>query len=242
VEQFDYWHIDPDRRATGRRSVAWQGMQPGLAALHNLLQRAPHAALKLAPATAATDWPVPTRREWIGHRRECQQQVIWTGKLAEGPPRQATLLDSIGRPHSLAGTGSVRAEQVDSCGRYVYEPHAVVLAAGLVGELAERAGLATFADDQAYLTSAGVVNWPHLHAFEVIDVLPLRLKTIRRHLAARQWSIDEIKCRAVKLDVALLRQRLRLRDGEPYTLVVVRQRRQLRALISRRLRREDPSS
>ncbi len=83
LEHFAAWHIDPDRRATGRRATRLDRLQPTQAALQQMLSHNPHGAIKLAPATMIPEpWPAMCERQWIGSGRECRQQVLWFGALA----------------------------------------------------------------------------------------------------------------------------------------------------------------
>ncbi|MFO0913072.1 MAG: class I SAM-dependent methyltransferase [Pirellulales bacterium] len=231
----DGWHIDPDRRPADTRVTAANYMLPDHSALGEMLKSAPDAAIKVAPATPEVTWPVPTRREWIGHRRECQQQIVWTGRFANGSPRQATVLDAQGSPHSLSGTGEERASSVPECGPLVVEPHPAVLAAGLVGALASSHQWHTFTADQAYLTGHTSIPSPLVATFQVIDLLPFRPDSLRRELKRRGISITEVKRRAVHFDLESLRRQLTLTDGSPHTLIVARQGAKAVAIVAQRV-------
>lgn len=79
----DFWHCDPDRRATGARTIQWEAQAPGLDLLAAIWRTWPHGAIKGAPAAPLPPaLPSDATREWISSRRECRQQVLWLGSAA----------------------------------------------------------------------------------------------------------------------------------------------------------------
>jgi hypothetical protein len=86
---------------------------------------------------------------------------------------------------------------VSAVGRYLFEPHAAVLAAGLTGRLANLHGLAEISPGVAYLTSDSPIHCPALAAFHVTDVLPFEPKRLKRLLRDRQIGRLEVKRRGV---------------------------------------------
>ncbi len=75
----DSWfHIDPDRRATGSRTVNLDRYEPNMSDIEQLVQTCRTGAIKLAPATRIPQtWRARVERQWIGGRRDCKQQVVW---------------------------------------------------------------------------------------------------------------------------------------------------------------------
>ena len=90
----DAWHIDPDRRPSGRRTVQVANHEPSEEAIEKLLSMVPHAAIKLSPACEPpAAWEAAGELEWISRGGECKQLVVWQGNLAREPGfRRATLL------------------------------------------------------------------------------------------------------------------------------------------------------
>jgi hypothetical protein len=198
LEGCQAWHVDPDRRAHGKRTIHPADMNPNLETLRSWLRDFPNAAIKLAPASPESGWPTGAVREWIGHRGECQQQVVWTGSLAwEGFPRRATLLEPSGENHSIDGTGTESLRAANGVGRWIYEPAAPVLAAGLVGQLANDCGLEQLGSRGGYLTGDHFLRSPLLFPFQVLEVVPGRLSDVRSIVKRYQPSHLEIKKRGV---------------------------------------------
>ena len=114
------WHIDPDRRAGGRRTTKIEFHEPASETLARLLSNNRNAAIKLAPAADLQEpWWAEAELEWISRGRQCRQLVAWFDGLAKSPgKRRATVL-----PSALSsGFGSAVAMKDD--GRsFVGEPN-----------------------------------------------------------------------------------------------------------------------
>ncbi len=232
------WHIDPDRRAGGRRTVDLRYYQPGLDAIEQMLAVAPNGAVKLAPATRVPpNWQQSAELQWIGATRECSQQVAWFGSLARHPgQRTATVLprDDGSPPRSVIGRGNSSHPSVSSIGRYLFEPHAAVLAAGLASQLAREHDLHAISPGVAYLTGDRLVRDAALSAFEVTDVLPLKVRQIQEVIRTRGIGRLEVKKRGVADHPEEVRRRLRLSGDEPATLLLTRVAGAPKAILARR--------
>ena len=230
------WHLDPDRRVAGRRTTRLEACRPGAEAISRLLKQCPHGAVKLAPATdeLPRGWS-EAQREWIGSRGECRQQIVWFGALARSPAqRTSTLIDSDGGSYHFTGESSSEGAWTKQVRRLVFEPHSVVLAAGLSHTLARCHDLARFSSSDGYWTGDRPIASKFVTMFEVEEVLPFDIKRIRAVLRARRLGRLEIKVRARPLDLARLRRQLKV-DGDgaatlliagakPHTVVVLAQR------------------
>ncbi|MEX2310718.1 MAG: hypothetical protein WD738_24335 [Pirellulales bacterium] len=229
VERFDVadfaaWHIDPDRRPGGRRTTSVQFCQPDAAFIEQLLARAPHAGIKLAPATNVPEhWVEQCELEWISRNRECRQLVAWHGDLAQAPGRRrATVLVGANGVASRTVIGLANqpipiAEHVD---RYIFDIDPAVLAAGLKGVLAAEHSLCALGAGPTYLTGPRPNNDDALASFEVADVLPLKTHQLARYLGERAIGQLEIKKRGVDIDPEKLRRDLKLRGDNSTTLLI----------------------
>ena len=118
----DAWHIDPDRRATGRRTTNLASTtSPMSRPIDQLLARCPNGAVKLAPATKVPQhWSDSCELEWISRDRECKQLVAWHGNLAcnAGSVRATAISSASGSaPRSV----TVAAE-LSACHHVAYRP------------------------------------------------------------------------------------------------------------------------
>jgi hypothetical protein len=117
----------------------------------------------------------------------------------------------------------------------VFEPDAAVLAANLEGVLAAEHGLATIAPTVAYWTGERPIRDPALACFQVFEVLPFRIKTVKNVLRARNIGRLEIKKRNVNLDPDVARRELELRGDETATLLVAPIAKHVTAILARRV-------
>jgi hypothetical protein len=231
------WHIDPDRRASGRRTTRLEAYEPSLAELDRLLTQNPNAAVKLAPATVVPDrWAEAAELEWISREGECRQQVAWFGGLAQSPgQRSATVVSKTDAAHTITGRPDVPLTVAPQIGRYAYEPDAAVLASRLVGDVASRHALCAIAADVAYLTGDALIEDVALAAFEVRDLMPLELKRLKEYLRRRRIGKIEVKKRGLSIDPDRLRRQL-ASDGEASaTLLLTRHGQRSLAIVARRV-------
>ncbi|HMO83539.1 MAG TPA: hypothetical protein PKC18_01325 [Lacipirellulaceae bacterium] len=230
------WHMDPDRRASGRRTTQVVHYAPGLDVIDRWRQASPDGAVKLAPAAAAPAvWHDEAEREWTTRDRQCRQQVAWFGALATSPGRcRATLVRRDGYVATFAGASGLMPPAVETPARYLFDPDPSVLASGLLGAIAAQHGLASLGAGGAYLTGERPIVEPLLTPLAVIDCLPLRAEIVARYLAARAVGRVEIKKRGVSLDPATWQRRLKLRGEGAATLVLTRVGRRETAIVVER--------
>ena len=232
----DAWHADPDRRAGGRRSTQPDQHEPSLTQLAAWRARTPAAAIKLAPAAQLPEsWQAECELEWISRAGECRQLVAWCGPLArESGKRRATRVFENEAPATVCGKAQMPVPHSEAMGRYVYEPDPAVIAARLVGALADQHDLASFAP-VAYLTSDRIIDDPLLGGFEVEEVLPLDRKRLAAYLAQRNVGRLEIKCRGVRIDPAKLRKQLKPQGDNAATLLLAPLHNRPTVIVTRRL-------
>jgi hypothetical protein len=239
VRQYAAWHIDPDRRSTGRRTTRVELYEPSVEIIDRLLVQNPNAAIKLAPASEVPEtWQRAGELEWISRHRECRQQVAWFGNLAGRPgQRRATVLGNAPTPLRTLVAVPLETEPPASnrAGRFVMEPDAAVLAAGLAPNLAAEHGLARITAGIGYWTGDALPTDAALSCFEVEEVLPLDVKRLRALLRERNVGRLEIKKRGVEVSPERLRQELQLAGDEARTLIVMRLDRRVTAILAQRI-------
>ncbi len=241
VEPFAAWHLDPDRRASGRRTIQLASYAPGLETIGRLLAEREEGAVKLAPATDVPEsWREKAELEWIGRDRQCRQQVAWFGRLADSPGlRRATVLRTQAGASPLVATfvgqAEIRPTVAEQIGRYVLEPDATVLAADLSGALAQKLGLAAIHPAVPYFTADEGIDDPILQCFEVTDVLPFDRKRLRALLNERSVGRLEIKTRGIEEQPEQIRRDLRLRGDASAVLLLARLGKRVTAIVARRI-------
>lgn len=238
LSNLDGIHVDPDRRVQ-ERTVHGSRFLPSLP---DVLQRLPSsctAAIKVAPATPhAGYFPPNVQREWLGDDRECKQQILWVGPETDkaghrtathigkqGEVSQISVLESESRPEVIVGKQILR---------YLYEPHAIVLAAQLNNVIGDRYGLQRFSADVVYLTGDEVVEDPLLTQFEVLAVLPLNLRKTQVFLNRLEVGEIEVKKRGIDDVTASQFKRLKLDGKQRATVLLTRLGRSRIAVIAKR--------
>ena len=179
------WHIDPDRRPSGRRTTRVELHEPGVEVIEAMLAQNSNAAIKLAPPPHCSNPGLKRAElEWISRGRECRQLVAWFGELrtcrtaprdrarhGTVPPRSM-----VGVPRRAAGRGACRPVSVRArrcrAGRQ----------AGRT--LAAEHGLRPIASGVAYWTADRTGRRRGAGCFEVGDVLPFHIKTLKALCAA----------------------------------------------------------
>jgi hypothetical protein len=229
VEDFEFndiaaCHIDPDRRASGRRTTSLNSCQPSLDTMEKLLSHVPHVAIKLAPATRVPpDWADRCELEWISRGGECRQLVAWHGDLARSCGlRSATILATACglAPRTITGRPDQPLPIADGIGDYIFDIDPAVRAARLQGALAAELNLSTLADGPGYLTGDVPVADGAVSCFKIEDILPLRVRTLAQHLRERGIGRLEIKKRGADVNPEKLRRDLKLRGENAAALLI----------------------
>jgi len=236
-----WFHIDPDRRADGRRRWRYEAMQPGPAVVERLARAARGGAAKLSPAI---DPGVlgGGEIEFIARRGGLVQAVWWTGELAEHE-RSATVIDARG---AATLSGAPGTPPTDAPGRYLLAVDAAVERAELMETLSERL------DAPAIHPALGLLRRDALDfandamrfvtPFELIERMAWREKRVRQWLAGHDGGIVEVKTRGGAVDTDAAQRALRGEGATPYTVFVLRFDRRVEAWVTRRIEKETPDA
>jgi hypothetical protein len=230
------WHVDPDRRASGRRTTAISAYAPGPETIARWLVANKCGAVKLAPAAVVPPEWEQGELEWITRDGECRQQVAWFGPFVEAPGRRfATIVGQHGPADMFSGEPEVFVPAREEVGQHVYDPDPSILAGHLLGALASELGLNPLGHGGAYLTSDEYRYSSFAAAFRVRDCLPLRLATIAKYCTAHGIGRLEIKKRGVATAPESLRRRLRLSGDNVATLLLTRIGKREVAIVAERV-------
>jgi len=235
------WHIDPDRRPGGQRTTHIELHEPSVETIEELLAANPNAAIKLAPGSEPWQaWRDRAEWEWISVDGECRQLVALFGSLGtDYGKHRATVLTADGH-RSIGGTPDDALSYderlpVAELGRYVHEPDAAILAAGLITAAAREHGLAQLFPGSAYLTSdAPITDDIAWSSFEVLEALPFDVKKLRAWFAERRIGQLELKKRGLDVDLERLRKELKLSGDEAGCLILLRRGDRVTAVAARR--------
>ena len=224
--EIDAVFADPARRGGRGRVFDPEAYSPPLSWALEAARHTPYAALKLAPGLPHEAVPAAAEAEWVSHRGEVKEAVLWfgTGRPSGAPPRRATLLPS---GVSLTGSGLAQAPTGPPA-RYLYEPDGAVIRAHLVAEAAERldghlldAAIAYVASDRPPATldarTAALAT-----AYEITEVLPFHVKRLRALLRERGIGTVTVKKRGSALTPEELLRRLKPQGPHAATVFCTR--------------------
>ncbi|TDC23139.1 methyltransferase domain-containing protein [Streptomyces sp. 8K308] len=217
LDGFDALFADPARRGGRGRVFAPEAYSPPLSWALAAAGRAPLAALKVAPGVPHEAVPAEAAAEWVSHRGEVKEAVLWFG-TGEREPRRATLLPGC---DTLAGSGARRAPAGEP-GRYLYEPDGAVIRAHLVAEVAEAIGGRLLDPEIAYVTADAPAATPFATGYELTDVLPFNVKRLRALLRERDVGTVTVKKRGSALTPEELIRRLKPRGPGAATVFLTR--------------------
>ena len=207
---------DPGRRADGRRAHDPRALQPPLASLLEA-----HAGrdivVKCAPGLDCAAWPGEV--EVVSLDGRVREAVLWSPGLSGAVRRRAGVLSSAGPGWQLDDTEPDDAP-VREPGEWIVEPDGAVVRAGLVRHFAFRHGLGQLDPRTAHLT--GDTRPAGMRAFRVLTHGRFTEKALRAELHRLDAGSAEILVRAVDVDPAVLRPRLKLRGSQAFTVVITR--------------------
>jgi hypothetical protein len=212
----DYWHLDPDRRAVGSRTIDPDCMSPNWSAIAAKIAGCRGASLKLAPGYRhGPDFPwaeagPPHAMRWLSADGSVRQQR-WYWRL-ERWPQGARIVSVEARSgewvHEIFDEVEARQasemlawNQSLKVGAYLADQDPGLRAAGLSAALAARCNLQLLGGAMGYYHAEQAVPHPMLQWFRLLEVLPMDAKKIRslaRKMAVRTW---ELKSRGVDIDL-----------------------------------------
>ena len=129
-------------------------------------------------------------------------------------------------------------EEVDvdeEVGEYVYDLHAVLHASELHESWAAERELTAITDSRGYFTSDHAIDSPMAQCFQVVEVVSMDDRKLRKWLRSQNVGNVEIKCRLHTLDASALQRRYSSDQGDPMTLLVTRFGDRVRAIACRRV-------
>ncbi len=228
-------HIDPDRRADGRRAVTPADCAPGEQFLRGLPARTRAGAMKLSPALHdqhVADWPID-RVEYVSEGGVCRQLLLWWGLPEDGPAaggpigRRATrVFGGITSPdHVSIDAGLAPPALLAEPGEWLIEPDPAVIAAGGVDDLAaslaraRQVRLWRIDPALAWLFADGSVETPLGRCYRVLASVPGRAKDVAKAVADLGGGTVAVKPRGLRLDTDVLQRSLRGPGDRPLVVL-----------------------
>lgn len=224
-----WFHLDPARRAEGRRFHRYEELMPGPAFIERLIRAAPGGAVKLSPGVDVASLP-EGEVEFISDAGKLRQAVLWAGRLA-GAARSATVLPAGATLRGAPGEPAVAREP----GAYLLAVDPAVERAELVHALADRLDAPAVHPKLGLLTSRTPTDDPFVTCFERLETMPFREKRLKRWLEAHDAGEVEVKTRGGAVEPDRLARRLRGAGSSRFTVFVLSHGRRKLAHLTRRI-------
>lgn len=225
------FHLDPDRRREGRRSVRLEDIRPDTSFIDGLLAKTATGVIKLAPAVDYEHLPWPGELEMVSFRGECKQLLLWTGELAQTKLKATVLPEAV----TITDAGQCGYD-VGPIGRFLYDPDPALTRLRLLGQLAAELDLKFLWPGQVVLTADHYTESPLAKGFEVEQVLGFhlaKLSKLRKHLRSNQIGEVVIKPRGLKVDVDRIAKVLSGKDGPARVIFLLRLGKRVKAVIAK---------
>jgi len=227
----EVFHLDPDRRSRGARTVRLAELEPGEGVISGLLAEIPNGVIKFSPATDYENLRWPGELEMVSLRGECKQLLLWSGRFAETRLRATALPEG----DSISDQDAPGYE-VGPIGRYLYDPDPGVARLRLLPQLAGTLNLRFLFAGQIVLSADHRVSSPLAPCYEVEEVLGFhqsKLSKLRNHLHGKGIGPVAVKPRGVKLDVDTLSNQLSGKAGPSRMLFLLRLGKKITGVIAK---------
>lgn len=214
------YFLDPSRRAGGRKSRHLRDLSPPVELARELLKASGCVGMKLSAATPDEELlSLGGSVDFIASGGVCREAFVRMGRLAL-PYRRALF--------PKRGAGRLRADMPGADGweeisarpgtpapvvcpplKYLLEPDAAIIRAGLIPELCAKIGAALLDPASPYLTSDHPCPGSFAASYQILRAMPFSVKAVRACLREMEAGQVEVKKRALEVDVDDLRKRLK---------------------------------
>ena len=210
--------VDPARRKGGRRVFDPRAYAPPLDMVLSWRDKVRSLGVKVAPGIDYDALPDDIEVEIVSLRGNVKEAVLWAGGARRGHARSATLLPA----GDVLLDGPVPAPVVRPPGRWLLEPDGAVVRAHLVAQAAHQVGGWLLDETIAYVSAEARTATAYGAWFEVLDVMPFGLKTLRERLRAHDAGMLVVKKRGTAVEPEVLRKQLKLAGSREVTVVLTR--------------------
>lgn len=227
--------LDPARRGAHGRTWRVADFTPPWSLVLDHLTSERFTCVKLGPGLPKELIPDGVRATWVSDGGDVVEVSLWN-RLSPGVG--AVLLGVAEEPVTVwrpAGEAAVELP-VAPLGRFVHEPDGAVIRAGVIGEALAGADAWLLDGQVAYVSTDSPLDSPSMTSFEVLDVLDYDVRALRAWVRANRVGTLEIKKRAIDVDPAELRRRLKPSGRASATVILARTNDGTRAIVARRLR------
>lgn len=214
IPESDAVFLDPARRTARGRSWRVADLSPSWSLVSSYLTSNRFVGVKLGPGVPKEILPGDTQWCWVSESGDVVEVSLWNRFTG----RCAIELSAASRRELVAADVVL---PVKPAGAFLAEPNPAAIRAGLV---AEAAGEAAWLLDEhvAYLSSDRPIATGWVTNFRILEVLPYERKVITGYLRDNGIGSLEIKKRAIDVDPAELRRRLKPKGPNAATIILAR--------------------
>lgn len=230
---FDALWFDPARRTVGKGTKSGstarifdpEDFSPSLSWVMDKAIAAKAAGVKLGPALDHSLIPDEAEAQWVSHLGEVVEVCLYFGEARQRPGRSALVMGDRTLLVHEDDLPEEDEEGVGELGQYLLEPDGAIVRAGLVTALCGPLQARRVHPKIAYLTTDVEPTGPAaagVTSFEVTDVLPAKIPSLRKALISRGIGSVVIKKRGADIVPDQVRRQLKLPAGDKATLVFTR--------------------
>lgn len=243
-----FW-LDPARRKTLSHGTVRifdpEAFSPPLSFVEELANAGHALGVKLGPALSHDVIPASAEAQWVSLHGSVVEAVLWFNMAQRGDVRRAALVITASETVELTTSTNfgesptVPVVGVEGATGYLYEPNGAVIRAGMVtdlmveqfmgGDSSDAAAGRQLDEHIAYFCSDSLVSTPFASAYRIVEVLPYKIKTLRRYIKESAVTRLDIKKRGVDVSPEELRRTLmqsmnstKPASGKHLTLVLTR--------------------
>lgn len=243
-----FW-LDPARRKTLSHGTVRifdpEAFSPPLSFVEELANAGHALGVKLGPALSHDVIPASAEAQWVSLHGSVVEAVLWFNMAQRGDVRRAALVITASETVELTTSTTfgesptVPVVGVEGATGYLYEPNGAVIRAGMVtdlmveqfmgGDSSDAAAGRQLDEHIAYFCSDSLVSTPFASAYRIVEVLPYKIKTLRRYIKESAVTRLDIKKRGVDVSPEELRRTLmqgmnstKPASGKHLTLVLTR--------------------
>lgn len=226
--------VDPDRRASGRRTLDPAAFQPELRTLVAAARARAGLVCKLPgsfdPATLERAAPGDVRASWrwTSHAGELCELSWWTGiaRASRAEAREAECIDSAGTSHLYSAAHDVQARCATRAealaAPFLCESDPTLTCSGLLGAFARDHELALVGPCSGFLIAPQAVGSAFVGCWRVIESCSADERVVRAMLQRRDIGSVDVKVRGHALGAAELARRLHRGSGARGLLAIAR--------------------
>lgn len=243
-----YW-LDPARRKTSSqgtvRIFSPESFSPPLSFVEELADLGYALGVKLGPALAHDVVPTTAEAQWVSLHGNVIEAVLWFNMAQRSDVRRAALVihglgaAELTAPTDFGDSPQVPVSGIDGATGYLYEPDGAVIRAGLVtdlmvehfmdGDPTDAAAGRQLDEHIAYFCSDEHRHTPLATGYRIVEVLPYKIKMLRRYIKEQGVTRLDIKKRGMDVSPEELRRTLmqglntkKPASGKHLTLVLTR--------------------